>query len=121
MPSVSSTSPVPWWIGTVLIPAVFLLINGYLVSTTTRLEKAIEIQTAMLTRLTALETKMYSLEKLADVHAGLIARTAAELQASQSRLALLERGQETMLENLKGIAADVKSIGERINGNYPRR
>jgi hypothetical protein len=123
MPGVSSTnSPVPWWVGTVLIPAVFLVINGYLVSTTTRLEKAVEVQTAMLVRLTALETKMYSLEKLADTHAALIAKTAAELQSSQSRLALLERGQETMLESLRGIASDVKGISERIGGNgYNKR
>jgi septal ring factor EnvC (AmiA/AmiB activator) len=87
-----SEQQIPWWVGAILVPLIFLGLNGYLVATTKRLERAIDEQTALISKFAQLETKVSYLERSDVENQRRIQDIFLEQQARNARLAVLEAG-----------------------------
>lgn len=104
---------VPWWITALVTPLLFLGLSSYLVASTTRLEKAVEAQSKMLTVIATLETRVTHLEKTEDATTALLAKVAAEQASRSPRLALLEDGMARLLRGLDYVEEQLTAFNLR--------
>jgi uncharacterized coiled-coil protein SlyX len=110
----SGPSPIPWWVSAILLPIIFLALNGYLVASTTRLEKAVDAQTPMLVRLGNLETRLGHMEKIGEEHQHKLANIWLEQQARSARLALLDAGLKRLEEGQARLDQRTQEIRELL-------
>lgn len=116
----ASTLSVPWWVNTVLLPLIFLGLNGYLVASTKKLEKTIEGQTQLLVRLSTLEARVVHLEGFDKEQQLRVEGIATEQQARGVRLAVLESGLRRLEAGQEQLVKRSEEIRDLLLRNLPQ-